>query len=167
MPKTLPMWLLFLVILALALHPSRAQQGRDPVLVTDLLKIRSISGVDLSEDGKKAIFNVTSIEPETGSGKEYRYENQVWMVSLEGNGRPRQLTAKENSSQAVLSPDGNSIAFVRNVDGRPQVFLLPLTGGEARQLTTHRFGASAPRWSPDGKKIARLPKARSSRVRRS
>ena len=61
---------------------------------------------------------------------------------------PRQLTAKEGSSQAVWSPDGKQIAFVRAVDGKPQIFLLSLEGGEAIQLTKFRYGAGTPKWSP-------------------
>jgi len=42
---------------------------------------------------------------------------------------------------------------VRAVDGKPQIFLLPLDGGEPQQLTKHIYGASAPKWSADGKQI--------------
>ena len=39
-------------------------QTREPVKVTDMLKIRSITGLNLSNDGSKAVFTVTTIEPE-------------------------------------------------------------------------------------------------------
>ncbi len=118
-----------------------------------MLKIRSVSGISLNKDGSKAVFTVTSIEPEGDSKLEYRYSNQVWMVQTDGNTPPRQLTFKDNSSQAVFSPDGKQIAFVRTVDNRPQLFLLSLDGGEAVQLTKFKYGASNPQWSPDGKQL--------------
>ena len=68
---------------------------------------------------------------------------------------PRQLTfSKEGASQPAWSPDGKQLAFVRTVDGRPQIFILSFAGGEPMQLTKFKYGAAAPRWSPDGKQIA-------------
>src|ERR1043165_4497929 len=128
-------------------------QTKEPVKVTDMLKIRSISGISLSNDGSKAAFTVTTIEPDGDSKLESKYVNQVWMVNTDGLSAPKQLTAKEGSSQAAWDPDGKQIAFVRLADGKPQVFLLSLDGGEAIQLTKFRYGAGTPKWSPDGKRL--------------
>ena len=128
-------------------------QTREAVKVTDMLKIRSINGINLSNDGSKAVFTVTTIEPDGESRWDSKYVNQVWMVNTDGASSPRQLTAKEGSSQAVWNPDGRQIAFVRAVDGKPQIFLLSLDGGEAIQLTKFRYGAGTPKWSPDGKQL--------------
>ncbi len=124
-----------------------------PVKVTDMLKIRTISGVTLSKDGSKAVFTVTAIEPDGDSKLEYKYVNQVWTVNMEPGATPKQLTTKENSSQGTFSPDGKQIAFVRTVDNKSQIFLLSLDGGEAVQLTKFRYGAVGPKWSPDGKQL--------------
>lgn len=50
----------------------------------------------------------------------------------------------------AISPDGSTIAFAYKGD----LYCVPATGGEARQLTTHAAYDSQPIWSPDGKKIA-------------
>src|SRR6476469_7863630 len=128
-------------------------QSRETVKVTDLLRIRSISGISLSNNGSKAVFTVTTIEPDGDSKWDSKYVNQVWMVNTDGASAPKQLTAKEGSSQAAWDPDGKRIAFVRAVDGKPQIFLLSLDGGEAIQLTKFRYGAGTPLWSPDGKQL--------------
>jgi dipeptidyl aminopeptidase/acylaminoacyl peptidase len=128
-------------------------QNKQPVTVTDMLKIKSIGNVTLSRDGSKAAFTVTSVEPDGDSKLDYKYVTQIWMVPTDGTTPPRQLTTKENSSQPVFSPDGKQLVFVRAIDSKPQLFLLSLDGGEATQLTKFKYGASAPKWSPDGKQI--------------
>ena len=42
---------------------------------------------------------------------------------------------------------------MRTVDGKPQIFLLSFDGGEPLQFTHFRYGASGPKWSPDGKEL--------------
>ena len=130
-----------------------SQSGTEPVKITDLLKIKSLGTVRLSPDGSKAVFTVTSIEPDGDTKWENKYVTQLWMVNTDGTGSPRQLTTKDNSTQPVFSPDGRQIAFTRNADGRSQIFILSLDGGEAVQLTRFKYGANAPKWSPDGKQI--------------
>lgn len=144
--------MVFLIIFLPAIV-SFSQNGKEPVRVTDMLKIKSIAGVNMSKDGSKAVFTVTSIEPDGDNKLEYKYVNHVWLVNTDGHSNPKQLTTRENSSQPVFSPDGKQIVFVRSVDGKPQVFLLSLDGGEAIQLTKFKYGAGSPKWSPDGKQI--------------
>ncbi|MBS1566821.1 MAG: PD40 domain-containing protein, partial [Bacteroidetes bacterium] len=141
-----------LLLLFIALH-SFSQNGSEPIRVTDMLKIKSIGGITLSNDGSKAAFVVTSIDPDPENKWEYKYSSQIWMSPTGAASTPRQLTYKENSSQPAWSPDGRQLAFVRAADGKPQIFLLALDGGEAMQLTKYKYGASSPRWSPDGKQI--------------
>ena len=132
---------------------SFAQNGKDLIKVTDMLKIKTPANVTLNKDGSKAVFIVTAIEPDGESKVEYKYVTQIWIVNTDGNSAPKQLTSKENSSQPAFSPDGKQISFSRFVDGKPQIFLLSLDGGEAMQLTKFKYGASNAKWSPNGKQI--------------
>ncbi|MDX2048502.1 MAG: prolyl oligopeptidase family serine peptidase, partial [Chitinophagaceae bacterium] len=131
-----------------------SQNGKEPVKVTDLLKIKSMGSVALNDDGSKAVFTVTSIEPEDNNKWEYKYVTQLWIATTDGSSAPRQLTfAKEGASQPAWSPDGKQIAFVRTADGKPQVFVLSFDGGEPMQLTKYKYGAFSPQWSTDGKQL--------------
>jgi dipeptidyl aminopeptidase/acylaminoacyl peptidase len=59
-----------------------------------------------------------------------------------------------------VSPDGQRIAFTIgdvNWDVNKvitQIYVIPVGGGSMKQLTNGASSATAPRWSPDGKKIA-------------
>ena len=126
---------------------SHSQQGKEPVLLTDMLKIKTAGNIVVNNEGTMAAFTLTSIEPDEKKDGEYKYVTQLYKTALLTNAAPVQLTfAKESSSQPAWSPDGKSLAFVRVTDGRPQVFVLPMSGGEAYQLTKFSYGASAPKW---------------------
>ena len=64
-------------------------------------------------------------------------------VSVFANETPRWLR------QNAISPDGNTVAFVYQGD----IWLVPASGGEAKQLTTNPAHDTEPRWSPDGKYV--------------
>lgn len=59
----------------------------------------------------------------------------------------------------ALSPDGESVAFVWERDGRSDIFVMPVAGDWPRRLTPNRdktiyWWDAAPRWSPDGRWLA-------------
>jgi dipeptidyl aminopeptidase/acylaminoacyl peptidase len=59
-----------------------------------------------------------------------------------------------------VSPKGDLVAFtITDMDkaankGTTQIYLVPLSGGEMRQLTNDEHSSASPRWSPDGEKLA-------------
>jgi dipeptidyl aminopeptidase/acylaminoacyl peptidase len=52
------------------------------------------------------------------------------------------------------SPDGKQIAFISNISGRNNLWLVPATGGWPTQLTISDQRQAQPAWSPDGTWIA-------------
>lgn len=131
-----------------------AQQGKEPVRVTDLLKIKQINAVTISQDGNQAAFAVTSVIPDPEKKEEYKFNSQLYMMPANGAQPLRQLTyGAAGASQPAWSPDGKQLAFIRTVDGKSQIFLLSLSGGEAVQLTNFKYGANSPVWSPDGRQL--------------
>jgi len=87
---------------------------------------------------------------------------------------PKQITSKPNAQveqnqqslsierlymtrsvgATAWSPDGKTIAFVSNISGRSNVWLVPSAGGWPTQLTVSDQRQTSPAWSPDGKWIA-------------
>ncbi|HEU4328862.1 MAG TPA: S41 family peptidase, partial [Roseiflexaceae bacterium] len=61
-----------------------------------------------------------------------------------------QPTARPYMRTPVISPDGGRIAFVYAGD----IWVADARGGDAERLTAHPAGHLAPRWSPDGERIA-------------
>ena len=102
----------------------------------------------LSPDGSRCAYVLR-----TADAAADRNQRAIWCVGTR-TGQPRQLTRGTADSAPAWSPDGTTVAFLRAQDGPPQVWLLPVGGGEAEQLTTLPMGAGAPVWSPDGSRIA-------------
>src|SRR5580700_3563672 len=72
---------------------------------------------------------------------------------------PRSLTIEKlfmtrQIGRATWSPDGKNIAFISNLSGRNNLWLVPAEGGWPVQLTVSDQRQTAPAWSPDGKWIA-------------
>jgi dipeptidyl aminopeptidase/acylaminoacyl peptidase len=85
---------------------------------------------------------------------------------------PRQISSKPNAQvearsltieklymtrqigPATWSPDGRNIAFISNMSGRNNLWIVPADGGFPTQLTVSDQRQTSPAWSPDGKWIA-------------
>jgi Tol biopolymer transport system component len=87
------------------------------------------------------------------------------VFTVDARGHVRSLTtnpALETSPSP--SPDGTRIAFVSSQGNKPEVYVMPATGGTATRLTTSPFednavawndaGRTSISWSPDGKRLA-------------
>jgi dipeptidyl aminopeptidase/acylaminoacyl peptidase len=119
--------------------------------VEDMQKLSRVAGPKISPDGKWVAFTVTRSDVAKN-----KTVTNIWMVAAEG-GKPQQMTfAEQGSNNSVhWSPDGRYLYFVSTrVDNKPQIFRLPVAGGEAEQVTKVPTGVEGYVLSPDGKTIA-------------
>ena len=88
------------------------------------------------------------------SRKRDGYRATAWCVDTSGDAGPRELTSNESSARSPrLSHDGKTLAFLSNRQQKQgtQVYLLSLSGGEARRLTSIEHTLSSiDGWAPDG-----------------
>jgi dipeptidyl aminopeptidase/acylaminoacyl peptidase len=124
-----------------------------PITETDLYAFKWVADPRISPDGAEVLYTQVTV-----TSKHDNYQTAIWLVPAAG-GPARQITVGPHDSAPRWSPDGKRMAFVRATekDGKPepaQIYVMEMTGGEARQLTAMPKGAGAPVWSPSGHAIA-------------
>ena len=125
--------------------------ARRPMVPEDLLRIRFVSDPQISPDGRRVAFVVTTL-----SEVRDEYLSTIWIVHADG-GDARPFTRGPRRDTAPRwSPDGRRLAFVsereRKVKG--QLYVMPADGGEPVKLTDQPHGVSNPVWSSDGARLA-------------
>jgi len=110
-----------------------------------LRKFWQLGNFDVSPDGRLLAYSAN--------------KGVQWTVYVRdlSSGRERVLLrSKESVLNPEFSPDGEWIAVQSDFEGDENfdVYIIPATGGEARNLTHDPADDAFPRWSPDGSKIA-------------
>ena len=121
-----------------------APEARHPISIDDLLRNQRVSDVQISPNGNAVVYTIASSN--LGSNQN---ESNIWLASTT-QPEIRQLTHTGKDRSARWAPDGKRLAFLSKRDGKSQVFLLTLDGGEARALTHMPTDIETVRWSPDG-----------------
>jgi dipeptidyl aminopeptidase/acylaminoacyl peptidase len=126
------------------------ENSKRPVSPDDYWKLQFITEAALSPDKTQAAYGVQRYDAEKDEDC-----TALWLLDL-ASGKSRQLTSGEKvDSSFAWAPDGKKIAFTSTRVDPAQIFILPLDGGEAVQLTNGKSGvAEGPYWSPDGRYIA-------------
>ena len=116
----------------------------------DLFELRFLNSGALSPAGERVAYCVNKID--ATADKEF---STMFLLDI-ARGETRQMTngrAMDRGPQ--WSPDGRSLAFISDRGGLAQLYVLPVDGGEARELTQFKRGiGDGIAWSPDGGKIA-------------
>jgi dipeptidyl aminopeptidase/acylaminoacyl peptidase len=97
----------------------------------DLYSVPSCNDPQISPDGRRIVFDLHTSDPTANSE-----EDHLWIINSDGTGA-RQLTYGSSGEwNPRWSPDGKAIFFISDREESPQVWLLPLDGGEAHRVTS-------------------------------
>ena len=77
----------------------------------------------------------------------------IALIEDDGAGRTRYVVGNERLSSPAWSPSGSAIAFIREIKGNHDLWLLDIPSGEERQLTFHPDLDTQPSFSADGNSI--------------
>ena len=92
----------------------------------------------LTPDGKTVIFS---------------YEGDLWKVDIGSPAAVRLTAMQGEETNPHVSPDGKWLAFSSNQFGNNDVYVMPLAGGEIKQLTYADANDQVDSWSWDSKSI--------------
>lgn len=120
-----------------------------PFSVHDMLAMDRISDPHVSPDGTRVVFTVRKTDLEANKGR-----TDIWLATTDGALVKRLTTNPAADVNPRWSPDGNEIYFLSSRSGSMQVWRLPLSGGEARQVTNEPLDVGNLVVSPAGKHIA-------------
>jgi dipeptidyl aminopeptidase/acylaminoacyl peptidase len=135
--------------LAIALFTSACALAAGVPSIDEALSMKSVSGAQISPDGKYVAYSVQSTDWEQNE-----FVSQIW-IAVTATGERYQLTSgKKSSTGAQWSPDSRRLAFTSDRDGKRQIYLISPAGGEATVLTSEDNGVGTIAWSPDGTSIA-------------
>src|SRR4030088_3487645 len=90
----------------------------------------------LTPDGKTVIFS---------------YEGDLWKADLNNPVATRLTAMQGEETRPRVSPDGKWLAFSSNQFGNNDVYVMPVTGGDIKQLTFHSASDEVDSWSWDSK----------------
>jgi dipeptidyl aminopeptidase/acylaminoacyl peptidase len=118
--------------------------------IAHLDKIHRVADPQISPDGKSIVIVVSR-----PNFAEDRYDADLVVVDV-AQAKPRTLTHERRSvSFPRWSPAGDRLAFLATgANAKPQIFVMPMTGGDAVQITRTVTGVQQFAWRPDGKMIA-------------
>src|SRR4051794_13006485 len=118
--------------------------------IGQLAKLVNVSDPQISPDGKSIVIVVSRPDYDADL-----YRSELVLVDVATH-KQRVLTHdRKGVGYPRWSPSGDRLAFFANdANDKPQIFAMPMTGGDAKQLTKATAGVQQYRWRPDGEAIA-------------
>ena len=102
-------------------------------------------------DGKRLAF-VSARTDDLAEGQAERH--QIYSINIDGSDERHLNRNPHDCYSPVISPDGQTIAFVSARDGDIEIYLMDAAGSNERQLTKGIGASMQPAFSPDGRLLA-------------
>ncbi|HVP40144.1 MAG TPA: prolyl oligopeptidase family serine peptidase [Candidatus Saccharimonadales bacterium] len=135
---------------ALALAAGLAAPAARAMTPDEMFRYVDLDAPQLAPDGRSLLCALR-----TRDFDKDRLASWIWRVDLEGDSaRPVQLTRSGDDYQPRWSPDGRTLAFLRNSESNgAQLYLMDARGGEPRALTHVEGDLHDFAFAPDGRGI--------------
>jgi Tol biopolymer transport system component/C-terminal processing protease CtpA/Prc len=118
-----------------------------------LFIITSLFTLSLSAQNKEAYFLSNPCLTPDGQTVIFSFEGDLWKADVK-DGQASRLTAMQGyETSPRVSPDGKWIAFTGRQYGNADIFVIPINGGEVKQITWHSSNDEVTSWSWDSKYI--------------
>jgi dipeptidyl aminopeptidase/acylaminoacyl peptidase len=111
--------------------------------IENIGKIVRLTDPQIAPDGKSIALVVSRANYE-----ENRYDPELTLIDIATRSQRILTRDRRGVSQARWSPDGSRLAFLSTIDGKAQLFVLPMNGGEALQVTKSPTGVQQYAWRP-------------------
>ena len=139
--------LLMIVVLFFVALPAWPQ--KKAFTIEDFYRIKYLGTPQVSPDGKKIAFTVTSSD--LYHGKQHTH---IYLMDADGKNLRQFTQGKSSEWEPCWAPGGKELGFLSNRKGNIQFWTIPADGGEARCRSLWSMGMSGVLWSPDGRQVA-------------
>lgn len=112
-------------------------------------RIVRLDDPQLAPDGQSIVLVVSRANFE-----ENRYDRELVLVDVTTRAQRVLTHGRQGLGHPRWSPDGSRLAFLSTTGGKAQIFMMPMNGGDAWQLTKSPTGVQQFAWRPGGKEIA-------------
>ncbi len=119
----------------------------------DLYRFEWITNVVITPSGRFCAYNVKKVNP---SGDGYSYT--VWVKDFDRGTLTAYTHGSFEDKVSAINEKEVLLLSKRGKDKDPQLYVMPLEGGEAQSLLKIKGGAQRGRFSPDGRFVAALVK---------
>jgi len=103
----------------------------------------------ISPNGEQIVYTRSQTDPISR-----QMTSQLWICDIDGSHARRLTWNGDTNRWPQWSPDGGHIAYISHRGEDQCIFVLPMAGGEARQVAHHATAVSDLAWSPDGQHLA-------------
>ncbi len=138
---------------AFTLVPVSVRAQQKTFQVSDTEKLVSVSDPQISPDDKSIAVMVGHINM-----KEDGTDTEIVLVDIASGAKRVMTSGHKHASSPRWSPNGDRLAFIaaggEGKDATPQVFVLRMDGGDAKEITDAPDGVEQFAWRPDGAMIA-------------
>ncbi len=131
------------------------EENRSSIFVQTLrtrnrIRVSSEPGINgapsFSPDGRKLVMTLGGIDGNL----------DIYTLDLRTRERRRLTTHRAIDTEGTFSPDGQYIYFTSDRSGGPQIYRIPVDGGDAERITFEGSYNARPRLSPNGEILAMI-----------